>query len=319
VSTTIAKCLGVLCAVVLVLAVGELRLSNDSYDYLQAAADVSQNGGIPISYSWWPPLMPLTLAPFTDMPRAALWLNAAAYGLIVALVLGTVTAHMKTLGMVLIAGALLVFPALRFVHEWIWSEPLFVALVAAWFALLLAGVQDGRRVVLLGLVAALLGLQRYVGVLFVPIGGLALLLYRVQWKRIVLYAVIAGVPLGVWMLRNIALGYPATGLDRGDAYWTFAKATEIALLTLISWWLPLLIVFLVGWWYRVRVPRKFVVVSVYYVVLHTVFIIWSASSTSMDPPDQRLLAPVVVPLIYVMLAAGGRLAKRERRYAYTQA
>lgn len=295
-----------------------MRLSPDSYDYMQTASDVSRFGGIPLFYSWWPPLYPLVLTPWGDPLNAARWLNALALAGTIGV---TLAALRRQSGIVLlgVGAALMLSPSLQFVHLWVWSEPLFVMLVAAWCAVFLVGVKERRRVVLLGLIAALLGLQRYVGVLFVPIGGLALLLYRVQWKRIVLYAVIAGVPLGVWMLRNIALGYPATGLDRGDAYWTFAKATEIALLTLISWWLPLLIVFLVGWWYRVRVPRKFVVVSVYYVVLHTVFIIWSASSTSMDPPDQRLLAPVVVPLIYVMLAAGGRLAKRERRYAYTQA
>lgn len=181
-----------------------------------------------------------------------------------------------------------------------------MALVAAWFALLLAGVKDGQRVVLIGLVAALLGLQRYVGILFVPLGVFALLLYRVHWKLIAAYAVVAFVPLALWMLRNIGLGYPATGLDRGDAYWTFANATEIALRTLISWWFPLVLVFVVGARYRVRLPAAFVVICAYYAVGHTVFIIWSSSSTSMDAPDQRLLSPIVVPLLYLMLVIGSK-------------
>lgn len=298
-------------AFALVLLSGELRLSPDSRAYLQAAADVSRAGGIPLYYSWWPPLMPLTLAPFSDAYTAAQWLNAAYYALSTAITLYALKTRLYGAGIAILGGVFLFSPALYTVHRYVWSEPLFVALVAAWFALLLTNVTDRHRAILLALVAALLGLQRYVGILFIPLGVLALALNRVHWKRIAAYVVIAGVPLGLWMLRNIGLGYPATGLDRGAAYLTFANATESALRTFISWWFPVTLAFIVGVRYRVRLPSTFAVVCAYYVIGHTVFIIWSSSSTSMDAPDQRLLAPVFIPLAYCALTLGGYLARRK--------
>lgn len=286
---------------------GELRLSPDSRAYLQAAADVSRAGGIPLYYSWWPPLMPLTLAPFSDAYTAAQWLNAAYYALSTALTLYALKTRLYGAGIAILGGVFLFSPALYTVHRYVWSEPLFVALVAAWFALLLTDVR--RRFALFVLVTALLGLQRYVGILFIPLGVFALALYRAHWQQIAVYVVIAALPQGAWMLRNIALGYPATGLDRGAAYLTFANATESALRTFISWWFPVALAFIVGVRYRVRLPSAFSVVCAYYVVGHTVFIVWSSSSTAMDTPDQRLLAPVFVPLIYLILTIGGRIRR----------
>lgn len=297
-------------ALVFVTTRNGMALSPDSHSYIQAAADVSRVGGIPLYYSWWPPLMPLTLAPFSDAYNAAQWLNAAYYALSTALTLYALKTRLYGAGIAILGGAFLFSPALYHVHRYVWSEPLFVLLVAAWFALLLTDLR--KRLVLFALVAAWLGLQRYVGVLFIPLGVFALALYRVNWKWIAVYVVIAALPQGAWMLRNIALGYPATGLDRGAAYLTFANATEVALRTFMSWWFPVTLAFIVGVRYRVRLPSTVAVVCAYYVIGHTVFIIWSSSSTSMDAPDQRLLAPVFVPLIYLILTVGGRIRGENR-------
>lgn len=297
-------------AIIAALSVGStLALSNDSYDYMAAASSVFAVGGIPVTYSWWPPLYPLVLAPFADKLAAAHLLNAVCLALTVALTLSALR-RFNSWVLVGIGAAIILAPALRFVHGWVWSEPLFVALVAAWFALLLSGVQTWPRLVLIGLVAGLLGLQRYVGVLFVPLGLFALVLHRAGWKRMLVYALLAGVPLGLWMLRNILLGYPAAGMERGAAYFTFANATEQAIVTALGWLPVLVIAFLSGMIGALRLPRSFMVVAAYYVVIHTVFIIWSASTTSMDGPDNRLLSPIVVPLVYLVAALGGKLARK---------
>lgn len=310
----IIACAAIVAAVIVFAATRNgMQLSNDSRDYLHAAADVSRVGGIPVYYSWWPPLMPLTLAPFTSGVWSALtaarWLNAAYYALSTALTLYALRTSLHGAGIAILGGAFLFSPALYIVHRYVWSEPLFVLLVAAWFALLLTDVRTWQRVILLALVAALLGLQRYVGILFVPFGVFALVLHRVHWKRIAVYAVIAFVPLAVWMLRNVALGYPATGMDRGAAYFTFANATEGALRTFMSWWFPVTLALIVGVRYRVRLPSAFTVVCAYYVVGHTLFIVWSSASTAMDAPDQRLLSPVFVPMVYLMLVIGSKFTR----------
>lgn len=302
-------------ALVFALTRTGIALSPDSYAYLQAAWGMYLHGGIPADYTWWPPLYPLTLAPFAGDPFAMLtgaqWLNAACYALSTALTLYALKNRLSGAGIAVLGVAFLMARPLHFVHRYVWSEPAFVALVAAWFALLLAGIRDGRRVLLLALIAALLGLQRYVGLLFVPLGVFALLLYRVHWKRIAVYAVIAFVPLALWMLRNLSLGVPATGLDRGAAYNSLTSGMFASVESMVRWLPVLVLAGAVGWRYRVRLPQTFTVVAAYYVVGHTLFIVWSAASTSMDTPNNRLLAPVFVPLVYCAVAAGEWLSRRK--------
>lgn len=298
-------------ALVLALTASGMQLSPDSYAYMNAAADVRGAGWFADSYTWWPPLYPLTLTPFSDPVNASRWLNAACYALTVTITLYALRAHLHGAGMAILGVALILAPPLHVVHRWVWSEPLFVTLCAAWFAVLLGGVNSWRRVLLLAGIAALLGLQRYVGILFIPLGIGTLALYRIHWKRIAVYVVIAGVPLGLWMLRNIGLGVPATGLDRGAAYNTLASGSVYTVMT-VSEWLPVLVLpVAVGWRWSMRLDARFVVVCAYYAVGHTAFIIWSSASTSMDAPDQRLLAPVFVPLLFCALAVGGYLSRRK--------
>ena len=293
------------------LTANGMQLSPDSHAYMNAAADVRGAGWFADSYTWWPPLYPLTLAPFSDPVSAARWLNAACYALTVTLTLHALRTRLHGAGMAILWVALMLAPPLQFVHRWVWSEPLFVTLCAAWFAVLLGGVNAWRRVILLGMIAALLGLQRYVGILFIPLGVGALLLYRVHWNRITVYAVVAFVPLALWMLRNISLGVPATGLDRGAAYNTLATGIYWSLLTLIAWLPVLTLACAVGWRYRVRFDARFAIVCAYYAVGHTAFIIWGAASTSMDTPNDRLLSPVFVPLMFCAVAHGEWLSRRK--------
>ncbi len=292
-------------ALVFVATRNGMALSPDSYAYLEAAHWTHLFGGIPANYNWWPPLMPITLAAFTDPVNAARWLNAAYYALSTALTLCVLKTRLYGAGIAILGGVFLFSPSLYTVHRYVWSEPLFVALVAAWFAILLTDVR--KRFALFVLVTALLGLQRYVGVLFIPLGVFALALYRVHWKLIAVYVVGAAIPQGLWMLRNIGLGYPATGIDRGVPYNSLSSCAQFAIGTLISWWFPLTLAFIVGVRYRVRLPSAFTVVCAYYAVGHTLFIVWSSSSTSMDPPNQRLLAPVFVPAVYLALVLGGKV------------
>lgn len=300
-------------ALVLAITAKGMNLSNDSRDYMAAARDIQQIGGIPITYSWWPPLYPMTLAPFTDMQQAARLMNALCFSGTVGLTLWALKSRVNDWALAGVGAALLLSPSFHFVHSYVWSEALFVLLVAAWFALLLNEVTTWRHLVLIALVAAILGLQRYVGILFVPLGVFALLLTRADWKRIAAYITIALVPQAIWMLRNLALDYPATGADRGPAYFTFAYGTETAIVTLLGWLPSILIALIAGMQGRARLSRAFLLVCAYFVVMHTVFIIWSQSATGMDSADNRLLAPIFVPLMYGLVAIGGKLRRATKR------
>ena len=294
-------------ALVFALTASGVNVSPDSRAYLQAAAGVSRAGGVPLDYSWWPPLYPLTLALFTNAQNAAQWLNAACYALSVTLTLYALKTRLSGAGIAILGAALILSPALQYVHQWAWSEPAFIALVAAWFALLLTDVR--KHVVLFALVTALACLQRYSGVLFIPLGVFALALYRVHWKRIAVYIVIAGVPLALWMLRNVALGYPASGAERGIAAFTWSRGGWFTVNTLISWWFPLTLACIVGARYRVRLPLPFTLTAGYYVIAHIGMTIYTGTVTYINNPDNRLLAPVFIPLVYLMLVLGERIRR----------
>lgn len=296
---------------VLMLTPNGLQVSPDSDSYLQASRAVGVTGGVPLDYSWWPPLYPLLLSPFTDPVNAARWLNAICYALTVALTLTALPPSISASARVLIGAALLLATPLHYIHQWVWSEPLYLTLVAAWFALSLR-VQSWSRATLLGLVAALLALQRYTGVLFIPLGGLLLLLHRSSWKRIAAYLVIAAVPIGLWLLRNIALGYPALGADRGAADMHLDGAALYAVGTLFSWFPILLIAAFVGWRERLRLPLPLLLSAGYFVLLHVGMIVYSSATTYINVPDNRLLAPVFVPLVFLAVALVGQIANRRR-------
>lgn len=296
-------------ALVVALTANGVNVSPDSSAYLQAAADVSRVGGVPLDYSWWPPLYPLTLALFADAQTATQWLNAACYALSVMLTLYALESRLhQGAGIAILGAALILSPALQYVHQWAWSEPAFIALVTAWFALLLTDVR--KHVVLFALATALACLQRYSGVLLIPLGVFALVLYRVHWKRIAVYVVIAGVPLALWMLRNVALGYPASGAERGIAALTWDRGGWFTVNTLLSWWFPLTLAGIVGARYRVRLPLPFTVTAGYYVIAHIGMTIYSGTVTYINNPDNRLLAPVFIPLVYLALVTGGKLRCR---------
>jgi len=302
-------------AFVLVLALtpGGVQFSPDSESYIQAARDIGHVGGIPTYYSWWPPLYPLLLAPFADVQTAIRLMNAACYAITVGIMLAVLPPRLRWSSQTLMGAALLLSMPLQYVHQWAWSEPLYLTLVAAWFALSLR-VQSWSQVALLGLVAALLALQRYTGVLFIPLGGLLLLLHRVHRKRIAVYLVIAGVPIGLWMLRNVALGYPAMGADRGAADMHLDGAALFAVGTLFSWFPVLLLVTFVGWRERLRLPWPVLITAGYFVLLHVGMVVYSSATTYINVPDNRLLAPVFVPLVILIAALGGKLNRRRSRF-----
>ena len=307
---------------VFALTTAGVALSPDSYAYLNAARTMVFYGGLPVDYTWWPPLYPLTLTLFFNQAFSMLvgiqWLNGACYALSTMSTLFILKDRLIKPGIIAIGLVFLLAPPLHFIHKYMWSEPLFVALVAMWFALLLAGIRDKRRLLLLALVAALLGLQRYVGLLFVPLGVFALLLCRISWRQITAYTVVAFVPLALWMLRNLSLGVPATGLDRGAAYNSLMSGTLSSVESLTGWLPVLILAGVVGWRCRIRLPSSFTLVAAYYSVGHTLFIVWSAANTSIDTPNNRLLAPIFVPLVYCAIAIGNFLNRKQILQAQTE-
>ncbi|WP_029431802.1 hypothetical protein [Blastococcus sp. URHD0036] len=197
-----------------------LGLSPDSVAYLAAADGVASGHGVVgldgRPQSLYAPGLSWLLA----LPAHGGFAVGAARALnlvcLAAVVLGlgwVLDRYVRRAVAVTAAGAAAVSAPLLAVHGWLWSEPLYILLSAVLLALLgriaATGRAPARWVVAAGLVAAAATLVRYAGVSLLPVAVAVLLLRPVPWpQRIragILFGVAYAVPVGGWLLRNVAL------------------------------------------------------------------------------------------------------------------
>lgn len=206
-------------------------VSSDGVTYLSLARSLAAGRGLVrfdgATVSSWPPLYPwlLSLGVRTGLePSDAARLVGAVSAAVAVAALVALLSRATRRPAWAACGGLLAFasPVLWRTFSSAWSESLFVALVmtACW----LAGRSPERRtrdVLLLGAVAGLTCLTRWVGVSLV--GALALWLLgapaapRERWRRTAVFAGTAALGPALWVLRNLAVvGSPFGG--RGGGY-----------------------------------------------------------------------------------------------------
>jgi len=209
-------------------------VSPDSATYIGAARSLlagaglsepfGESAGTPLTR--FPPAYPSVLAGLGlltgDPASAARWAGAALFGL-TAILLAWILA--QSTGKAALASALaallyLSAPAMLRLHLMAWSEPLFLALCAAWLALLLFALRSGKMwiVVAAGAVAALASLTRYVGIALVVAGAVSLLAWGEgtfghRVRRAAVFAMVGAGPLAVWLGRNAAVAGSAAGRE----------------------------------------------------------------------------------------------------------
>lgn len=304
-------------------------LTPDSLAYVSTAESVAlaegfrDHGDQPLVL--FPPLYPLVLAP-------GVWLGAAALSVvrifniictvgIVVVGFSIASRHVSSPGLRLAALATLVLSGpVLFVARHAWSEPLFLLLTLAATYCLERALSTDRRpwvVAAAGLVA-LACLTRYAGVALILGGALSLLSTRCPTRRkvatVAVFVVVAGLPLALWLVRNLVLAGSATG-GRPSSSEGVVDSTGRALSAMGAWlvgdWVPatlgagLMVAFLLA------VARLVVVSEDRSLIPLTattgallVGSIVSAGITAVDAFDDRLLSPFYVPvaiLAFVML------------------
>jgi hypothetical protein len=285
-----------------------VQLSPDSWRYIDAAAIRQVYGALPDNFVEWPPLYPLTLSLFPDLFAGARLLNVISYALTIALAFHTLRSYVTPLGVIGVGGALIASFALRQVHQWAWSEPLFILLTALFF-MRLAETRTRQQIILLALGTALACLQRYVGILLIPVGVVALILNRARRADLMVFVLIAALPIGLWMLRNMGLGVGLTG-TRGESPRALVESVRLIGVTLIGWLPTLAPAAVLSWWGTRRLPRPLIVGSGLFTLLLIAFVLWGAVTTDMDPPNNRLLSPAYLPVTFLVIAAVRALRER---------
>jgi len=213
----------------------------------------SGSGVISLPLTQYPPLFSVLLAlpglvgwVGADPLRSARWLDAILFAATILVVGIAIYQHTRTSPGPAVAGALLLLlcPDVLTLHIMAWSEPLFVCCTFT-ALLLLAAYLDGAPRGCLGAAAgaaAGAGLTRYVGVVLILLGGLALVGLSRKDRRgrlgeAALFMLLAGLPVLAWLGRNtLVAGSPA---NRDLVYHPVpGAALAQAVVTLGHWLLP---------------------------------------------------------------------------------
>jgi len=198
----------------------------------------------------YPPLFPLLLAVpglwGVDPLSSARWLNSLLVAVNILLVGGSILRYSRGPVWPAVVGALLALtqPDLLTIHAMAWSEAAFIAFALAGCLALAAYLDSGQHRLLLlaaGAVAAA-SLTRYVGVVLILTGGAGILALssgpiRRRIADGLLFAVLAGLPLALWFLRN---ALPAGSFANREAVYhpLTGPAVRQALLTAAGWVAP---------------------------------------------------------------------------------
>ena len=208
-------------------------LSPDSASYLSIASSLASGAGFSMTglgpTAYWPPLFPLLVSVAYPLGVDSIaWagaLNALLHGAVVFTAPLILPAPIRpwpvSLGVtVLVALA----PPLLLVARFMWSEALFIALVIVSLATLARSLVDRGWgwLCLAAVCAALASLARYAGAAVILTGALCLLAGCSGARgravgRAAIFAVIAGLPLFAWLVRNRIVTGTLTGYrERAD-------------------------------------------------------------------------------------------------------
>lgn len=315
-----------------------INVSPDSAAYLAAAESIASGQGVlgvdgrPMSL--YAPGLPALLAlpaRWGAAEEAARWMNLLLLAVLVGLLCWWLSRLVRLPVAVGAAGLAAVSVPVLEVHSWLWSEPVFLLLATVWLALLVRIAQARERVrrlvVLAGVLAALATLVRYSGVALGPTAALVLLTRAAPFRRrladCLLYGAVVAVPVGAWLVRNVVVTGELTGERVANAAGFEAIARQ-GLTTVGDWFLPpepaaglrllaltslLVVVGLLGAWVVRRWPpasdgrRAVLTVGGTFVLVTFGAMVVMAGRTNVDPLSNRLLSPLVVPLLAVAAVA----------------
>jgi hypothetical protein len=201
-----------------------IGLLNDSVNYLRAARGLLDGRGLvvmqafhyggPVPMTHWPPLYPVLLAGAgglgLDMESFARALHALLLAANVLLVGRFACVHGGGAAGGLVAGLLVATSCdVLFVHQMVWTEPLYLFTALLALSLLARHLESPRTALVwgAGVAAALAVMTRYVGIAVVAAGVVASIALarqplRARARDAVRFAAPAAAALALWTLRN---------------------------------------------------------------------------------------------------------------------
>lgn len=231
-----------------------IGLTPDSVAYVSAARSLSAGNGLTLFDSspltLFPPVYPvaLSLAEFVsrlDPVEGARYANALFFGLIIYLSGIFFRRHLGSPAFVTVGLASVTLSPVLFERaSFALAEPLFI-LWSLLFMLVLENYLERRSVkllLLLGFLAALASLTRYIGVSFAATGIAAILFLlksplRSKLTHFILFGTVSVLPLCAWVGRNYILSGMLTG-SRDSSSTSIAHSLGRAMVYFSSWFFP---------------------------------------------------------------------------------
>ena len=311
----------------LVLTRSGLGLSPDSINYLSAAESVTSTGtfhGFELRdrYALYAPLYPLLLAPGAALDASlgeARVVGAIVFGLLVSTAVLGAFRITSSLAFAACTGtaALLSIPLLH-VNSFVWSDGVFALLTALFLlAVTQIGKGRGREAAISGLLVAAAVSTRYIGVTLIPVGLIAIGLWSCRRRReapLILGLAALGF---LWSVRNLLVTSTLSGhrnsaaegiwdaiLDSGRTVGIWLHPTHPSLALAVA---ALLAVVAFSTLKR-RPVGRLEVVSFCFCAIYLAWLNVSAASVVLDPIDDRFLAAIYVPTLWIAVALASRLA-----------
>lgn len=319
-----------------ILSLGGALFTHDSVAYSYGAKSFLEgNGLVYFGYKTpiiqWPPLYVLLLIiPVglgLELSKFILIMNCLIF-LVIIFVSGKWLLDNLKSKWLLYIGMLFILFSIPMIHisTYIWTEPLFILL----FLLAIISLQkylNGESLkwlIIAAILSALCWLTRYTGIVLLFTNCVILIIkqkpIKLKVKRILIYSIISGLPMTLWVLRNIFLSQTFTG-GRFTQLTPIMVNVKRTLHIFYSWFsaldfklgligILLLVVIILMSIILVCIQKKVKnmiseldyawMTFLVFIIAYSVVIIYSASKVAMDPLNNRLWSPIYIPSIFVV-------------------
>ena len=307
-------------------------LPNDGVLYIVVARHIADGNGVTFNDSpvvLHPPLYSVILSVLDyslgiDPLSSAPIVNAILFGIIVyfsGMLFNKFVSSSYIPSLILIFFLLVTSPLYE-VALIAWSEPLFICLVLIYLfgCQQYAVKEDWNSILLMSLSTSLACLTRYIGIILIPMGMAHILLIsaakqmKARGRHLIIYLLIAVVPIGLWILRNFLLSDTWFG-RRHPSQFSLAENINFTVDTILSWYIPNQIVgapeirlylgIITGILLAINIRKKSqetqtvlnqISPALLFVTVYVSSLIISSTLIAYDQINNRLLSPAFVPL-----------------------
>lgn len=296
-------------------------ISADSVAYMHAGRSLLEGKGymyfgFNAPFVQWPPLYSTVLAIIglfgVDIAAAANYLNAFVFGLIIFISGLWLTKNIKSGIYVLWGiGALIFSVPLLYVSGYAWSEPIFILLILLFIIKMQEFMKAKKQscLILSAVYAALACITRYIGVVLVFTGLIAVLFQRRKFldrlRDMFIFGCISSLPLGIWIVRNYIISGTLFGA-RTPSIYTLGQNVVFTIKTLASWAIPCARTGTVFGYAQVQFLKA---AAAAFCIAAVVFLVWlvlkkvngHSAEKACGDGKKTALPKVTVPLLFVAI------------------